>query len=86
MVSWDDPEVDVSWYFTASAPISFTLFPSCLAQTMFGKGIPLALQAKFAEEPSLACATIGGIIVAFEESKTRGSEKQIVSTKAKKNY
>lgn len=73
MVSWDDPEVDITWYFTLSATM---LFPLCLVQIMFGEGIPLALQAKFAEDPSLAGTTLGGIIVELEESKTRGSQKQ----------
>lgn len=77
MVSRDDSEVVVTWYFTLSA----TLFPFCLVQIMFGEGIPLALQGNFAEEPSLADTTLGGIIVALEESKTRGSEKQIFSVK-----
>ena len=48
---------------------------------MFGDGIPLALQVKLTEEPSLADTTLGGIIVEFEESKTRGSEKQNLSVK-----
>ena len=75
MVSWDDPEVDVTWYFTPSATISFTLFPFCFVQIMFGEGIPLALQVKLAEEPSLAGTTLGGITVELEESKIKGSEK-----------
>ena len=81
MISWDDSEVDVTWYFTLSGTISFTLLPFCLAQIMFGDGIPLALQVKLTEEPSLADTTLGGIIVEFEESKTRGSEKQNLSVK-----
>lgn len=75
MVSWDDPEVDITWYFTLLARMLFPLFPFCLVQIMFGEGIPLALQAKFAEDPSLAGTTLGGIIVELEESKTRGSQK-----------
>lgn len=68
MVSWDDPEVEVTWYFSLPATILFTLFPFCLVQIMFGEGIPLALQVKLGEEPSLAGTTLGGIIVEFEES------------------
>lgn len=77
MVSWEDPELDVNWYFTLSS----TLAPFCLVQIMFGEGIPLPLQVKLAEEPSLAGTTLGGIIIEFEGSKTRESEKQIVSVK-----
>lgn len=74
MVSLDDPEVDVTWYFPLSATISFTPFPFRLVQIMFGEGIPLALQVKHADEPSLAGTTLGGITVELEESKTRGTK------------
>ena len=78
MVSWEDPEVDTTLYFTLSATIIFPLFPFCLVQVMFGGGIPLALQAKFAEEPSLAGTSLGGITVELEESKIRGSENKFL--------
>lgn len=81
MVSLEDPELDITWYFTLSATISSRLVPFCLVQIMFGEGIPLALQVKLVEEPSLVGTTLGGIIVEFEGSKTRASEKQIVSVK-----
>lgn len=81
MISWEDPVVDITWYFTPSGTISSTLVPLCLVQIMFGEGIPVALQVKLAEEPSLVASTLGGTIVELAESKTRQSEKQIVSVK-----
>lgn len=75
MVSWDDPKVDVTWYFPLPGTISFTLLPFFIAQVMFGDGIPLPLQVKLAEEPSWAGTSLGGIIVELEESKTKEREK-----------
>jgi len=48
---------------------------------MSGEGIPVALQVRLAEEPSLVDRTLGGTMVELEESKMEENEKQIVSVK-----
>ena len=78
MVSWEDPVVDITWYFTLFGTISSTLVPLCLVQIMFGAGIPVALQVKLAEEPSLIDSTLGGSIVGLAESEMGENEKQII--------
>ena len=81
MVSWEDPVVDITWYFTLSATISSTLVPLRLVQIMFGEGMPVALQVKLAEEPSLIGSTLGGSIVELAGSEMGENKKQIVSVK-----
>ncbi len=58
MISWEDPELGITWYFTLLAAISFTLEPLCLIHMILGNGIPLALQVKLVEEPTLASTTL----------------------------
>ncbi len=58
MISWEDPGLESTWYFTLLATISFTLEPLCLIHLILGNVKPLALQVKLVEEPTLASTTL----------------------------